>query len=147
MGSASTSVQDASRFRLKIESGDFIMRMWMVDPRILCRQHLLGEHNEIHKHRHVFEKQYSIAGRYSQIEPKSMKARHDKLAAEMLRRGFCHRSPYEQPDLSHLSERDRDGTVDPEESLKLLLLRCGACGLGHMFIVECSDLLEEEDDA
>ena len=24
------------------------MRMWMVDPRIMCRQHLLGEHVEIH---------------------------------------------------------------------------------------------------
>ena len=24
------------------------MRMWMVNPRIMCRQHLLGEHVEIH---------------------------------------------------------------------------------------------------
>lgn len=26
------------------------MRMWMIDPKLLCRKHLLGEHNEIHKH-------------------------------------------------------------------------------------------------
>ncbi len=25
------------------------MRTWMVPPQIMCRQHLLGEHNEIHK--------------------------------------------------------------------------------------------------
>lgn len=24
------------------------MRMWMVDPTIMCRQHLLGEHYELH---------------------------------------------------------------------------------------------------
>ena len=24
------------------------MRMWMVDPQIMCRQHLLGEHTEMH---------------------------------------------------------------------------------------------------
>jgi hypothetical protein len=108
----------------------------------MCRQHLLGEHNEIHKHRHVFEKHYSIAGRFGQIEPKAMKDRHDELAEEMLARGFCHRSPYEQPDLSYLPERDRDGTVNREESLKLLLSRCGACSLGQMFVEDCADLLE-----
>ena len=24
------------------------MRMWMIDPKLLCRKHLLGEHLEIH---------------------------------------------------------------------------------------------------
>lgn len=24
------------------------MRMWMVDPKIMCRKHLLGEHLELH---------------------------------------------------------------------------------------------------
>jgi hypothetical protein len=99
----------------------------MVNPRILCRQHLLGEHNEIHKHRHVFEKKQSIAGRYGQIEPESMKKRHDELAAEMIRRGYKHDSPYEQPDISYLPERDRFGTVDRETSLRLLISRCQDC--------------------
>jgi len=39
------------------------MRMWMIDPSLLCRKHLLGEHNEIHKHRHNFEKHHSVTGR------------------------------------------------------------------------------------
>lgn len=59
------------------------MRMWMIDPAFLCRKHLLGAHGEIHKHRHTFEKKYSIDGRITpivQIEPGSMKEEHDRLA-------------------------------------------------------------------
>lgn len=99
------------------------MRMWMVSPRLLCRQHLLGEHAEIHKHRHIFVKQYSVAGRVGQIEPKSMQARHDELAVEMKRRNYKHQSPYAQPDISHLP----DMTVDREKALLELRRRCAAC--------------------
>jgi len=101
------------------------MRMWMVNPRLLCRQHLLGEHNEIHQHRHVFAKGLSIGGRRGQIEPSSMSVRHDALAAEMLSRGYRHSSPYAQPDLSGY---DLDGfVVNPTESLAILIRRCPAC--------------------
>ena len=78
------------------------MRMWMVPSRILCRKHLLGEHGEIHKHRHNFVKKHKMDGRIGQIQPRSMKERHDELAVEMLRRGYNHQSPYEQPDISYL---------------------------------------------
>ena len=62
------------------------MRMWMVNPKILCRKHLLGEHGEIHKHRHNFVKQHSITKRIElgQIEPSSMESRHDELVKEMI---------------------------------------------------------------
>ena len=100
------------------------MRMWMVDPRILCRQHLIGEHGEIHKHRHNFEKKHNMDGRRGQIEPESMQARHDVLAAEMLRRGYKHQSPYLQPDISHLTSFPK---IDIKESLALLLDRCPEC--------------------
>lgn len=101
------------------------MRMWMVDPRILCRKHLLGEHGEIHKHRHNFVKGHSIAKRKGQIEPTSMKTRHDELAEEMTLRGYNHRSPYELPDLSNY---DLTGfIVDTEKSTKMLIDRCDDC--------------------
>jgi len=103
------------------------MRMWMVDPKILCDKHLLGEHGELHKFKPTFEKRYSIAGRYGQIEPKSMALRHDALATEMLRRGMNHKSPFTMPDLSYLPDRDRYGAVDKFESLKLLFERCPNC--------------------
>jgi len=104
------------------------MRMWMVDPRILCRKHLLGEHGELHKHRHNFEKKHSMTGRRGQIEPASMQARHDELAKEMERRGYNHRSPYTQPDISYLPA---DMTVDVMESLADLCSRCSECATNY----------------
>lgn len=56
------------------------MRMWMSNPRFMCRKHLLGEHGELHKFRHMFIKGHSIEGRRGQIEPAAMKDRHDELA-------------------------------------------------------------------
>ena len=83
--------------------GDMCMRMWMVDPKTLCRQHLLGEHFEIHKFRHMFIKKQDVSTRMSrnQIYPDQMKERHDILVAEMLRRGYQHCSPYIQPNVDY----------------------------------------------
>ena len=106
------------------------MRMWMINPKLLCRKHLLGEHGEIHKHRHNFVKQHSISKRVSpvvQIEPVSMEKRHDELAEEMVRRGFNHNSPYKQPDLSYLSETERNVKVDLNNSINDLTNRCLIC--------------------
>lgn len=112
------------------------MRMWMVDPALMCDQHLLGEHGELHKHRPSFVKRHSIRGRVEaqdgpQIEPEAMQARHDALAAELLRRGFNHRSPFEQPDLSYLPPLHHKATVDRVTSLVELLRRCDSCRAKH----------------
>jgi len=105
------------------------MRMWMVPPILLCRRHLTGEHGEIHKHRHNFEKGHSVTGRVrrNQIEPSAMRDRHDALAAEIERRGGRHRSPYEQPDISYLPESERNYMIDRRGALACLLMRCPAC--------------------
>jgi len=105
------------------------MRMWMVDPRLLCRKHLLGEHGEIHKHRWCFERGHRMDKRVetNAIEPGSMEKRHDELAAEMCRRGYRHNSPYEQPDLAHYSDRIKSAVVDKAASLVMLLDRCPDC--------------------
>jgi len=106
------------------------MRMWMVDPKVLCNKHLLGEHGEIHKHRHNFVKQHSIAKRISpvvQIEPSAMEIRHDVLAKEMLDRGMNHQSPFEQPDISYLPAFQQQAIVDTENSLRDLVNRCSEC--------------------
>jgi hypothetical protein len=103
------------------------MRMWMVDPRVLCRQHLLGEHGELHKHRASFVRGHKIDGRRGQIEPEAMGSRHDELAAEMLRRGYQHRSPYVQPNLDAYPACLRFMRVDRSSSLTVLLDRCPRC--------------------
>lgn len=98
-----------------------MMRMWMVDPKLMCMQHLVGEHGEIHKHRHNFVKGHGIAGRKGQIEPEAMKRRHDELVTHLR----CHKSQYEQPDLSGY---DLNGfIVDVAESLAELSRRCPKC--------------------
>lgn len=102
----------------------------MIDPKLLCNNHLLGEHGEIHKHRHVFVKKYSIAGRIEpkvQIEPESMHERHEQLAKEMVRRKIKHQSPYVQPDLSYLKPKHRFAKVNTEISISDLSSRCENC--------------------
>lgn len=101
----------------------------MVHPKLLCRKHLLGEHGEIHKHRHNFEKKHSIKNRIlkGQIEPASMKSRHDELAEEMLKRGYKHNSNYEMPDISYLSDEERNFKVNINVSLFDLSFRCEDC--------------------
>ena len=106
------------------------MRMWMITPKCMCRKHLLGEHGEIHKHRHNFEKKHSINGRIFpivQIEPRSMKHRHDVLAKEMLARGYNHKSPYEQPDISYLPHNIQYAFVNGCQSIEELRRRCPDC--------------------
>lgn len=108
------------------------MRMWMVEPSKLCRKHLLGEHVEIHKHKHQFVKKYSMGKRISpvtQIEPSSMQIRHDELAKEMIRRGYKHQSVYEMPDISYLPLFEQLAKVDISFSIKDLSTRCTECCL------------------
>lgn len=71
------------------------MRMWMIDPRLMCRKHLNGEHYEIHMLAGHLRAGHSIKGYLEKglLEPQNMKQRHDELAAEMVRRGGNHKSP------------------------------------------------------
>ena len=106
------------------------MRMWMVDAKTLCKNHLLGEHSELHKCRHNFEKKHSIKGRVYPIvliEPDNMQKRHDELAVEMLLRGYKHESEYVQPDISYLPIGQQHARADIEYNLKDLKNRCEEC--------------------
>jgi hypothetical protein len=105
------------------------MRMWMVDPIILCKNHLLGEHGEIHKHLWTFLKRHK-KDKYIKnncIEPSAMERRHNALVKEMLRRGYNHKSPYTQPDISYLPWYQQCYKVDRNKSLKELVSRCPEC--------------------
>ncbi len=107
------------------------MRMWMINPELLCRKHLLGEHGEIHKHLPSFRKGHSIDGRMSpvvQIQINCLLERHDVLAAEMLNRGMNHKSPLlDIPDLQAAYPEHYDKEVDEYTSMVDLCERCSDC--------------------
>ena len=71
------------------------MRMWMVNPRRMCDQHLLGEHVELHMLVGTLVRKRSVAGFVENklIEVHNVRRRHAELVAEMTRRGMKHKSP------------------------------------------------------
>ncbi len=101
----------------------------MVDPRSMCDRHLLGEHVELHMLAGTLARRRSIDGFIAKglLEPSAMGPRHERLAREMARRGFEHRSPLPESDLSYLPGAARTARVDVEESSRELTARCGRC--------------------
>src|SRR5512137_1557347 len=100
--------------------------MWMVRPGILCRRHLLGEHVECHMLAATLRLGHSVAGYIANdlLEPRSLRARHDALAAEMGRRGYRHASPLGRVALHALGSDMLGHRVDAGASLAELLSRC-----------------------
>lgn len=99
------------------------MRMWGVDPRLLCARHLSGEHVEMHMFVGTIQAEKSIAGYVNTglVEVHNIVSRHDTLAAEMIRRGMNHRSPIIK------IQREPAGKIDIVANLAELARRCPAC--------------------
>lgn len=110
------------------------MRMWMVDPRILCRKHLLGEHVESHMFKGHIERKKSIKGYIDKncVEVRSIVARHSDLVTEMVRRGYRHASELESVSTEHLSLTDLEYNINRIASEVELLRRCPNCFLNYM---------------
>ncbi len=102
------------------------MRMWLVDPKIMCRKHLLGEHVEIHMLYGSITRMKNINGFKYLVEPSKMAERHDALAYEITLRGYVHKSPLPLIE-PLLLEQYIDFNVNPEHSLRELLTRCNEC--------------------
>jgi hypothetical protein len=104
-------------------------RQWNIDPKLLCRQHLLGEHNEIHKSLGFIRAGRSADGwlRKGQIDPITYVARHAQLTFEMMRRGYNHQSPLDVSDIVLPI-----GNIDVEYNMRDLQDRCENCFEGIM---------------
>jgi hypothetical protein len=96
----------------------------MVDPAIMCRQHLLGEHKEIHMLVGSIRKGKSLNGYLERglIEPQGIEKRHEEIVREMLARGYNHKSP-----LGEISEDTPRGFVPRFDSELELIMRCKKC--------------------
>ena len=105
------------------------MRMWMVEPKILCDKHLLGEHAECHMLAANLIRKRKITNyiKFNLLEPKSLHKRHDSLAWEMQQRKFKHKSPLPRYDISYLPNQQQDYKVNVKLSHKDLLARCSKC--------------------
>lgn len=100
------------------------MRMWMIDPKLMCRRHLLGEHRELHALIGILRKGTSIQGYLDKnlIEVYNIPNRHEEIVKEMRIRGYRHKSPLKiNFPLPHL------GKVYPDESIQELKIRCPEC--------------------
>jgi hypothetical protein len=97
------------------------MRIWDIDPKRLCRKHLLGEHRELHA-------LYSILlhnKKGYRFHPETLRwvnklpalfSRHELLVLEMQRRGYTHSSPLEES-IGQTSQEELLHTLEEQEKI------------------------------
>ncbi|MFA4941546.1 MAG: pyrimidine dimer DNA glycosylase/endonuclease V [Patescibacteria group bacterium] len=73
------------------------MRIWDIDPKYLCREHLLGEHRELHAIWSIINNDKKGYRNHPETKRwigknKALYLRHEKLMAEMKKRGYKHNS-------------------------------------------------------
>lgn len=104
------------------------MRIWDVTPKILCRQHLLGEHRELHalwtiltegkqgyrKHPETLRWEGKLAALFR---------RHELLVEEICSRGYQHHSPLDISLATGASQQD--SFVNSIDEQKVLLKKKG----------------------
>lgn len=113
------------------------MRIWDVPPHCLCRQHLLGEHRELHALWNVLTQGKVGYSRHPETRRwqgrlAALYNRHDALVEEMTRRGYNHRSPLDR----HLATGEGVQTVfvdDPDTQLAILRSKGCDCKVDDPF--------------
>jgi hypothetical protein len=107
------------------------MRIWDIDPQHLCRQHLLGEHRELHGLWNILVEGKVGYSRHPETlrwvgRLRALYARHEALVAEMERRGYVHRSPLAAN--AATGRAVQDSFIDsPERQRELLRLKNCSC--------------------
>jgi hypothetical protein len=99
--------------------------MWMVNPKKMCRKHLLGEHVECHMFVGSINKGINMDGyfRNKLLLITNLKKRHEELAREMIRRGMNHKS--ELPNF--IWGESETGEIDIKANELDLHNRCKEC--------------------
>ncbi len=100
------------------------MRIWDVSPDRLCRNHLLGEHRELHALWTILTQNKEGYSRHPETvrwrgRLKALFQRHNDLVGEMEKRGYSHRSPLD-PSLAS-GQENQDAYVDcPDDQIRIL---------------------------
>lgn len=107
------------------------MRIWDLEPKLLCRAHLLGEHRELHGLWNILTR--SMRGYRSHPETlrwigklAALYSRHEALVSEMERRGFSHRSPLD-PGLATGLEVQDEFVDTPDAQRRILEKKNCSC--------------------
>ena len=104
----------------------------MVNPRIMCRQHLLGEHTEIHMFIGTINQKKSVKGYLEKglLETHNLYNRHEELVKEMKRRGYNH--------YSEINEKwkfvEKAGFINIDKNVVELISRCSKCNKQYFSI-------------
>lgn len=111
------------------------MRIWDVPPAVLCRNHLLGEHRELHGLWNILTrdlKGYRAHPETRRWEGKlaALYARHEALVDEMGRRGYHHASPLNQAEASGSIVQDLF-VDDPDHQWEILRAKPCDCPVSH----------------
>jgi hypothetical protein len=104
------------------------IRIWDLDPAVLCDRHLLGEHRELHAIWSILTTGKRGYARHPETlrwrgRLAALHARHDRQVEEMHRRGFRHLSPLD----ANLAKGARRQTVllDSIEAQRTRLANAG----------------------
>lgn len=74
------------------------MRVWDLGPEVLCRNHLLGEHRELHAIWSILTEGRKGYARHPETlrwkgKLRALYGRHEALVREIARRGYKHKTP------------------------------------------------------
>ena len=112
------------------------MRIWDLPVNVLCRKHLLGEHNELHIIWNVFTqnkkgwRNHPEVKRWEKHLP-TLYLRHSQQVAEMKNRGYNHQSPL---DIKSLNSADQKlsfprswQSIEKQTHILLVEKNCSGC--------------------
>jgi len=106
------------------------MRIWDLEPERLCRQHLLGEHRELHalwstltNGKKGFSRHPETARWRGKLQ--ALYRRHEALVAELARRGYRHHTPLSESEATGLPVQEEYKDTPGEQ---VRILRAKGCG-------------------
>jgi hypothetical protein len=100
------------------------MRIWDIPPDRLCRNHLLGEHSELHAVWSILTQGKQGYAHHPEVlrwkgKLRALHAKHEEIVEEMLRRGYRHHSPLD-PDRASGAEQQVTFVDSYKEQVRIL---------------------------
>lgn len=105
------------------------MRIWDINPKYLCREHLLGEHRELHAVWSILTKNKKGYRNHPEVlrwrdKLPALYKRHEKEVKEMMARGYNHYSPLSKEKGSFIQKQFINSIKEQKEILKNKKCNC-----------------------